>query len=220
MSFPFSRKSVTDDEPRGAREKGAALFFELLQVVAVSLAIIIPVRYFLVQPFYVKGASMEPNFYDHEYLVIDELSYRFGEPERGDIVVFNYPQDPSQHFIKRVIGLPGETVEVKEGKIKLYNDIHPNGMIIDESGYLSQDFTAGSVTATLKPEEYFLLGDNRAVSLDSRYFGPVQRSAIVGRVWVRGFPFDRWKHFDATTYKVDQVLMQPESTSTTEPVTL
>lgn len=162
---------------------------------------------------------MEPNFYDHEYLIIDELSYRLGEPDRGDIVVFHYPQDPSQHFIKRVIGLPGETVEVKEGKVKVYNDTHPNGMILDETAYLTQDFTAGSVTVTLKPEEYFLLGDNRAVSLDSRYFGPVKRAAIVGRVWVRGFPFDRWKHFDATTYQVDQSPALPESASTTEPVT-
>ena len=86
--------------------------FEVVKVVVISLAIIIPVRYFLIQPFYVKGASMEPSFYDHEYLIVDEMSYRFRLPERGEIVVFKYPLDPSQYFIKRVIGLPGEKVEI------------------------------------------------------------------------------------------------------------
>src|SRR5688572_7065679 len=88
---------------------------ELVHVVVISLAIIIPVRYFLIQPFYVKGASMEPNFHDHEYLIIDEIGYRFEDPHRGDIVVFRYPGDPSQYFIKRVIGLPGERVKVYGG---------------------------------------------------------------------------------------------------------
>ena len=76
---------------------------EFAKIVVLSLAIIIPVRYFLIQPFYVKGASMEPNFFDHEYLIINEISYRFETPERGDIIVFKYPHDPSQYFIKRVI---------------------------------------------------------------------------------------------------------------------
>src|SRR3989344_5652344 len=87
--------------------------FELIKVVVISLAIIIPVRYYLIQPFYVKGASMEPNFYDKEYLIIDEISYRFYAPERGDIVVFRYPGDPGQFFIKRVIGLPGESIRIR-----------------------------------------------------------------------------------------------------------
>ena len=90
-----------------------ALFFvEVIQIILISCAIIIPIRYFLIQPFYVKGASMEPNFFDSEYLIIDELSYRMRVPERGEIVVFRYPRDPKEFFIKRIIGLPGETVEV------------------------------------------------------------------------------------------------------------
>ena len=91
-----------------AKVKAAASYIlELVHVVVISLAIIIPIRYFLIQPFYVKGASMEPSFYDHEYLIIDEISYRFREPQRGDVVVFKYPNDPSQYFIKRIIGMPG-----------------------------------------------------------------------------------------------------------------
>lgn len=200
MTFPFSRGQNSLPEGAEGRAKGVAVFFELIQVLAVSLAIIIPVRYFLIQPFYVKGASMEPNFFDHEYLIIDELSYRFHDPVRGDIVVFRYPKNPSQFFIKRVIGLPGETVEIAHGEVKVYNDAHPNGVILDEMGYLDQELTAANETVLLKADEYFLMGDNRSSSLDSRIFGPVNRSAVVGRVWLRGYPFDRWKWFVAPTY--------------------
>lgn len=190
---------MVDDAAKGSA--GAfAVFLELLQVAAISLAIIIPVRYFLVQPFYVKGASMEPNFFDHEYLIIDEVSYRVREPIRGDIVVFKYPNDPKQFFIKRVIGLPNETVEIADGHVRIYNDDHPNGFLLDETSYLDQDFTAGTLTVTLKADEYFLMGDNRSSSLDSRIFGPVKQEAIVGRVWLRGYPLDRWKYFEAPAY--------------------
>ena len=85
-----------------------SFFFELVKIIVISLVIIIPVRYFLIQPFYVKGASMEPNFYDHEYLIIDEITYRFRDPERGEIIVFRYPRNPQEYFIKRIIGLPGD----------------------------------------------------------------------------------------------------------------
>lgn len=199
----FFRKKVAPDAGTSQGSSALAFFFELIQVVAVSLAIIIPVRYFLIQPFYVKGASMEPSFFDHEYLIIDELSYRFHGPERGDIVVFRYPADPSQFFIKRVIGLPGETVEVSDGAVKIYNDASPNGMTLDELVYLPEEYASGGKrTVTLRADEYFVMGDNRPASLDSRYFGPVQRSAIVGRVWLRGWPLDRWKVFERPQYKI------------------
>jgi signal peptidase I len=177
--------------------------FELIQVAAVSLAIIIPVRYFLIQPFYVNGASMEPSFYDHEYLIIDELSYRFNDPDRGDIVVFRYPPDPKQYFIKRVVGLSGETVEVDESGVKIYNDEHPNGFTLDESVYLGEKYKNSPTkrTLTLKANEYFVMGDNRASSLDSRFFGAIKRTDIVGRVWLRGWPFDRWKVFERPEYQ-------------------
>ena len=114
-----------------------SFLLEVIQIVLISSAIIIPIRYFLIQPFYVKGASMEPNFYDHEYLIIDELTYRFRDPFRGEIVVFKYPRDPSQYFIKRVIGLPGETVEVTGGNVIIYNTEHPNGVVVEEE-YLDE----------------------------------------------------------------------------------
>lgn len=200
MTFPFSRKSKELD----ATPKIAALGFlvELVQVLVISLAIIIPVRYFLIQPFYVKGASMEPNFFDHEYLIIDELSYRFREPQRGDIVVLRYPNDQKQYFIKRIIGLPNETVEILNGQVKIFNETHPNGIALDEHMYLDQPFTQTTRMMTLKRDEYFVMGDNRVASLDSRYFGPVKRELVVGKVWIRGWPLDRWKVFAKPPYRI------------------
>ncbi|MBP7133584.1 signal peptidase I [Patescibacteria group bacterium] len=198
MSSPSSLPvPETTDSPRA---RIARFFLELVQVLAISLVIIIPIRYFLIQPFYVRGASMEPNFFDHEYLIIDEISYRFREPTRGEIVVFKYPVDPSQYFIKRVIGIPGDTVEIASGKIKIYNTEHPNGVALDETAYLDQDNTTPDRTVTLKENQYFLMGDNRAASLDSRIFGAVDRTYLVGRVAVRGYPIDRWKLFEAPHY--------------------
>ncbi len=176
---------------------GRALDFagELLHVVIISLAIIVPVRYFLIQPFYVKGASMEPNFYDHEYLIIDEIGYRLHQPQRGEIVVFRYPNDPRQYFIKRIVGLPGERIKVSGGQVWVYNAEHPDGKVLDEHSYLGAIYTSGERDVQLADDEYFLMGDNRGASLDSRAFGPVSRSFIVGRVWFRGWPPEKIKVF-------------------------
>lgn len=179
----------------------AIFLVEIAQVVLISLAIILPVRAFLIQPFVVRGASMEPNFYDNEYLIIDELSYRFREPVRGEIVVFKYPSDPSQYFIKRVIGLPGETVEISENTVTIFSDEEPLGVKLEEE-YLGDVTTLGKKRVELKGDEYYLLGDNRDYSLDSRKFGPVARDYIVGRVWVRGFPFSRIDTFPAPIYSL------------------
>lgn len=202
--MPWFRPQSPDPTEAPQTKASLSFLFELVQIAAISLAIIIPIRYFLVQPFYVKGASMEPNFFDHEYLIIDELSYRFREPQRGDIVVFRYPNDPKQFFIKRVIGLPGETVEIAGGRIKIFNNATPNGFMLPEEEYLNQPFTGTTRTVTLKSNEYYVLGDNRVASLDSRYFGAVSRDAIVGRVWLRGWPLDRWKVFNDPTYQAQE----------------
>lgn len=176
----------------------ARFALEIVEIVVISLAIILPIRYFLIQPFYVKGASMEPTFDDHEYLIIDELSYRMRSPERGEVVVFRYPLDPRQFFIKRIIGLPGETVTVKDEKIVIKNAEHPEGFDLDESAYLSPDVpTRGDRSITLGPDEYFVMGDNRTASLDSRSFGPLPAKNVVGRVWIRGWPLDRATVFSA-----------------------
>jgi len=200
MSDAMQPSGLPEQEPSEARTPtllSRALDFagELLHVVIISLAIIVPVRYFLIQPFYVKGASMEPNFYDHEYLIIDELGYRLHEPERGEIVVFRYPNDPRQYFIKRIVGLPGERVKVSGGQVWIYNAQFPDGKVVDEQEYLGPAYTGGEKDVQLSAEEYFLMGDNRSASLDSRSFGPVPRSFIVGRVWFRGWPPEKIKAF-------------------------
>ena len=172
--------------------KQAVIFvWEIIKVVVISLAIIIPIRYFLIKPFYVKGASMEPNFYDHEYLIINEISYRFSEPERGDTVVFKYPFDPSQYFIKRIIGLPREKIKISSGKIYITSVGSSQEELLEEDYLLPAMKTLGSAELTLAEDEFYLLGDNRLASLDSRAFGPIKRSHIVGKTLLRGWPFSR-----------------------------
>lgn len=179
-----------------------SFMFELVKIVLISLVIIIPIRYFLIQPFYVKGASMEPNFYDHEYLIIDEITYRFNSPQRGDILVFRYPRNPQEYFIKRIIGLPGEKIQIKDGKVYLINDKNPQGIALDEP-YLESSTNTYSLSAdviTLSKDEIFVLGDNRNSSKDSRSFGPVNKSFITGKVMLRGWPFDRINVFKTPQY--------------------
>jgi len=201
-SEKISPSAVSGSEPKkeAIMKRLTEYILEIIKVVLISLAIIVPVRYFLIQPFYVKGASMEPNFFDHEYLIIDEISYRFGEPSRGEIVVFKYPRDPSQYFIKRIIGLPNETIEIKDEKIIIYNKDNSEGMPLDEE-YLDEGVkTLGNRVLSLGADEYFVLGDNRLASFDSRSFGSIKKRSIVGRVWFRGWPFDKIKVFETPEY--------------------
>jgi len=180
-----------------------SFFFELVKIIVISLVIIIPVRYFLIQPFYVKGASMEPNFYDHEYLIIDEITYRFRDPERGEIIVFRYPRNPQEYFIKRIIGLPGEKIAFRDGGIYIFNSAHPDGYRLAEDNYLAEGVMTYSLTEepiTIGENEYFVLGDNRYASSDSRRWGSLPRGDIVGRVIIRAWPFAALAKFEAPVY--------------------
>lgn len=169
---------------------------EIVRIVVISLVIIIPVRYFLIQPFFVRGASMQPNFDNGEYLIIDEISYRFGEPQRGEPIVFEYPKDPDQYYIKRIIALPGETIEIKGQQVIIFNQQFPQGILLDESDYLgNRQATWGNVKMELKSDEYFVLGDNRGASSDSRQWGPLPAENIIGRVWIRAWPFNQAEIF-------------------------
>ncbi|HCH00229.1 MAG TPA: signal peptidase I [Actinobacteria bacterium] len=184
-------------------KSGWSFLLEVGKVVVISLAIITIVKNFLFQPFYVKGASMEPTFFDREYLIINEISYRFNAPGRGDIVVLRYPRDPSQFFIKRIVGLPGEKIDIQSGAVTIYNNENPDGLTLDESMYLDTHVrTTGSGPIQLGSDEYFVLGDNRPASLDSRSasLGPVHRSAIIGRAWFRLWPVQRFTVFDTPQY--------------------
>jgi signal peptidase I len=167
--------------------------WEIVKVVSISLAIILPVRYYLIQPFYVKGASMEPNFHDHEYLIIDEISYRFKTPIRGQVIVFRYPKNPQEYFIKRLIALPGEEVQIKDGKVIIYNSEKPEGFTLNESYLPASLETLDNNGAKIEvgANEYFVLGDNRNASKDSRSFGPVDKTFITGKVLFRGWPLEK-----------------------------
>lgn len=177
----------------------AGLFFlELIKVAVLAGVTIALVRYFLFKPFYVKGQSMEPTFLENEYLIIDELTYRFREPERGEVVVLRSPTNAKDYYLKRVIGLPGERVKVENSRVIIYSADNPQGVVIEEE-YLDQP-TTGSSSWTLGSDEYFVMGDNRGASFDSRKFGPVKRGAIVGRTWLRGWPVTRLDIFSPPEY--------------------
>lgn len=174
-------------------KKFGLMIFEIVKVVLISLLIIIPIRLWVVQPFYVDGPSMEPNFYDKEYLIIDEISYRFNEPMRGEVVVFKNPKNTRVYFIKRIIGLPGDTVEIKEGGVFVNDE-----KIVEN--YIEYKDSKDHPKVTVGDSEYFVMGDNRMNSYDSRSIGPIDQKYIIGRVWVRGWPLNRINTFNRPTY--------------------
>lgn len=192
---------IQDAEQGGL--KAAGLFiWDLLKVVIISLAIIIPIRYYVAQPFIVSGSSMEPNFHNNEYLIINELSYHYNAPQRGDIIVFKYPKDTSQYFIKRIIGLPGEEVQVVDNHVTIYNKQNVHGMVLDEPYLPAGTPTEGnSNIVTLGSDQYFVLGDNRTASSDSRFWGSVPKDDIVGKVFLRVFPLQSFKEFSSIQYQ-------------------
>ena len=169
--------------------------WEIFEVVVIAVVTVFIIRTYLVQPFLVSGASMEPNFSDGNYLLIDEITYRFREPERGEVIVFHYPLDRSLFFIKRIIGLPGETVDVNGDIVKIYNKENPDGKVLVEP-YIYIDKNAKNMladfklTTTLKDGEYFVMGDNRHNSSDSRFWGVLPKEDIIGRTFLRLFPFN------------------------------
>lgn len=159
---------------------------EIFSLVVLAVIIVVPIRVFIAQPFVVEGASMFPTFKDGDYLIIDEVTYRFNEPVRGDVIVFRYPKDPSVFYIKRVIGLPGETVVIREGLVSV---VRADGteLALNESYVVADDATYSDAT-TLGPEQYFVMGDNRPKSSDSRVWGVLPKEDIIGRAYVRIFP--------------------------------
>lgn len=193
---------LTTDPP--FYKKAINFIWDVIKIIVVSLVIIIPIRIYVIQPFIVEGASMSPNFKHGQYLIIDEISYRFSPPQRGDVVIFHPPSDNITYYIKRVIGLPGETVELRESHIYIYNDEYPNGFRLNETNYLTKSRITQKGKTILKADEYYLIGDNRDNSLDSRRFGPVNITDIKGKVFVRAFPFSEFNFFERPEYNILQ----------------
>lgn len=195
------KESADNDEEQYSRKAEVLAFVrETIKIIIISLAIIVPIRYYLVQPFFVKGASMEENFHDGDYLLIDEISYRFNTPQRGDVIVFRYPENPSQFFIKRIVGLPGETVEIKNSKVIIYNAEFPKGHILEEDYLSSAQQTAGNFLVGLGGNEYYVLGDNRFQSSDSRRWGSLERNFITGRAFIRLWPLNKISTVESVKY--------------------
>lgn len=161
---------------------------DFIKYIVIAVLIVIPVRMFIAQPFIVSGESMFSTFLDGDYLIIDEISYHLGEPQRGDVVVFKYPLDTKRYFIKRIIGLPNEEIEVKNGIITITNKENPEGFELKEN-YLKQDFS-DSFSFKTGDKEFFVLGDNRARSSDSRFWGALPENLIIGRALVRLLPLN------------------------------
>ncbi len=180
-----------DPTPARAREQQKTLWHsvrEWIQVIIIALIVALPVRFFIAEPFIVNGASMDPTFSTGQFLIVDRLSYRLGEPKRGDVVVFEYPNNPSVYYIKRIIGLPNEVVNIKNGKVSIVNDKNPDGIQLNEPYIDASHVSVDTLNEALGPTEYFVMGDNRSQSSDSRVWGPLDRSFIVGRPIVRLLP--------------------------------
>jgi len=185
---PTSAVPARDPQPGSAPSAWKSVR-EWVQVIVVALLIALPIRFFIAEPFIVNGASMDPTFSTGQFLVVDRITYRFEPPRRGDVIVFEYPNDPSIYYIKRIIGLPGETVSIHDGTVSIAatptsTPIELNEPYI-EASHASHDTFAPE---TLGPTEYFVMGDNRAQSSDSRVWGPLDAHFIVGRPVVRLLP--------------------------------
>ncbi len=177
--------------------------WDLFKILVVALIIIVPFRMFIAEPFVVSGHSMLPNFHDRDYLIIDRLTYHRNDPQRGEVIVLKFPKDPSQFFIKRIIGLPGESVKISGGFVTIYNSSRPEGAKLEEPYLPNFLETFGpSETVKLGTDEYFVLGDNRTASSDSRVWGKLPKANIIGKVWVRVFPVSKSEFFKKPNYNI------------------
>ncbi len=169
------------------KQKEPSVFVEIVNFALIALIIVLPIRWFIAQPFIVSGASMENTFHNNEYLIVDQLNYRFNSPERGEVIIFRYPNDPSKFFIKRIIALPGETIYIDGSEVVVFNEENPDGLLLEEP-YIASMENYTNQTTILGEDEYFVMGDNRDHSSDSRSWGALNKDKIIGRAFIRLFP--------------------------------
>lgn len=183
------------------RARVSSFSFEFSKTVIIALAAVLFIRTFITKPFLVSGSSMEPNFYNGDYLLVDELSYRVKKPERGEVIVFKYPGNPKSYYIKRIIGLPGERVVISGGVVTA---IKGDKKIIVKEDYINPTRTFSNHEIELKDNEYFVMGDNRNFSYDSRNWGPLEENKITGVVRVRLWPILKTAIFGAPDYESEK----------------
>jgi signal peptidase I len=179
-------------------------FLEIVRFSILALLIVVPVRMFVAQPFLVSGASMEETFHNGDYLIVDRVSYTIHDPERGDVIIFRYPKDPSKFFIKRIIAIPGDTINIEGSKVTIKNTEFPNGFVIDEP-YIKSMKSGINISETLGEREYFVMGDNRDESSDSRVWGVLQEERIIGKAFLRLFPPNSFDVMPGATAKDQEV---------------
>lgn len=186
----FSHKIPPTDDPTLAAptvKNEEHPLAEIVRFSIIAILIVIPIRMFIAQPFIVSGASMDDTFTSGQYLIVDQLSYYFEQPTRGEVIIFRYPRDPSKFFIKRIIGLPGDTVKIEDSVVTIINAENPLGFTVDEP-YIKSMQPAPPFSETLGEREYFVMGDNRDQSSDSRSWGVLQEERIIGRALFRLYP--------------------------------
>ncbi len=165
------------------------LLKDLFTLALLIILVVIPIRVFVVSPFVVDGESMHPTFENLDYLIVDELIYDFKSPARGDVVVFRYPGDPSIFYIKRIIGLPGETVSINHGIVTITTAT--GGTLALTEPYIVNEDATYTKNVMLNQGEYFVLGDNRPNSSDSRVWGTLPAKDIIGRADARLLPLSQ-----------------------------
>lgn len=168
------------------------IFFDAIESIVVALSIFVVIYLFLVQPHKVIGASMDNTFHDGEYILTDKLSYRFHEPQRGDVIVFKAPKNPDFDYIKRIIGVPGDTISIKDGYVYVNNQKFNENYVKSETIILPGQYLSEGQEIKLNSNEYFVLGDNRSHSSDSRQWGLVPKKDIVGKAFFRYWPITKF----------------------------
>jgi len=202
MDLEINNPKQKGNSTRTSLKLIAAFVWDLVKILVVALAIIIPFRVLVAEPFVVSGSSMMPNFHNKDYLIIDRISYRIHSPARGDVVILKFPKDPSQYYIKRIVGLPGDRVSCQQGKVYISEGENQQSFVLKESYLPSNTQTANCKSlTTLGSDEYFVLGDNRLASSDSRVWGILPRDDIVGKAWFRVFPLSDFSLIKSPTYQ-------------------
>lgn len=176
-------------------------FFDFLETIVVALSVFVVIYLFIIQPHEVKGSSMEPSFSNNQYIITDKLSYRFGVPKRGDVVIFKAPTNPEVDYIKRIIALPGESVKILEGKVYVNEQILNEAYLEDVTRLFPGGFLTDGQAITVPANHYFVMGDNRSHSSDSREFGPIDRKLIVGKAVFRYWPVNNLGLIPAVSYR-------------------
>ncbi|OGG02928.1 signal peptidase I [Candidatus Gottesmanbacteria bacterium RBG_16_37_8] len=171
-------------------KSAVSFFFDFLETIVVALSVFVVIYLFIIQPHEVKGSSMEPSFKNNEYIITDKISYRFGSPQRGDVVIFKAPVNLEVDYIKRIIGLPGEKIMIAKGKVYVNDKLLSEPYLEEITSLFPGGFVQDGVTIDIPEEHYFVMGDNRPHSSDSREFGPINHKLIIGKAIFRYWPIN------------------------------